>query len=207
VVVLPLLVAADDPPLVPSGSEGRGLLRRELLEPQYHQQDYVRRLVDWLERTLFRGIDAVSGQPPLTFFFSLLIFLGLVLAAAWLASRARTSARARPGAAVFTEQGLTAAQLHARAHEALSAQRWDDALLDGFRALALRQVEQGRIDDRPGATAHELVVVLAERYPDLARRFGAAGTAFDLVAYGRRAATPDQARAVLALDDDLLVVR
>ncbi len=49
--VVPLLGRLD-PPLDPSGDEARRLLRRELADPKYYQDDLLERLMDWLERTL-----------------------------------------------------------------------------------------------------------------------------------------------------------
>ena len=43
--------------------------------------------------------------------------------------------------------------------------RFADAVVDGFRALALRQAERGRLEDAPGATAHEVADSLAAAYP------------------------------------------
>ena len=34
-----------DPPLAPSGDEGRSLLRRELLHPEYHRDNMLERFV------------------------------------------------------------------------------------------------------------------------------------------------------------------
>ena len=43
---------APEPPLDPSGDEGRRLLRDELLHREYHQQDLWQRLTDWLSRLI-----------------------------------------------------------------------------------------------------------------------------------------------------------
>ena len=67
---------------------------------------------------------------------------------------------------MLTDEAITAAELRARAEAALAEGRHEDALVDGFRALAVRQVERGRLDDTPGATAHEVAGVLAREYPD-----------------------------------------
>ena len=77
-------------------------------------------------------------------------------------------------------------------------------VVDGFRAIAVRQVERGRLDDAPGATAHEV----AERAGRASTRTSATGShgsaaLFDPVLYGDRPATREQATAVLALDDEL----
>lgn len=197
-----------DPPLTPDGDEGRSLLRRELLRPEYNDQALMTRFVDWLREQLARGIDAASGSPPLATLAAMVIFLVLVAALAWLLSRARLTSRADGASApVLTDDGLTAAELRARAESALADDRPSDALVDGFRALALRQIERGRIEDVPDATAHELSGVLGAAYPPLSARVAHAADAFDLVLYGERPATADQARAMLALDDELVGVR
>ena len=70
--------------------------------------------------------------------------------------------------------------------------------------MAVRQVERDRIDDVPGATAHEVAVALAEVFPEQARRRATAARAsstWSCTAAG--AATRDQAVDVLGLDDRL----
>ena len=197
-----------DPPLEPSSDEARSWLRRELLEPDYHQQNLVQRLVTWLQRQVDRGLAAAEDTPPLTTFAAMLVLLLLVAGLAWLVSRARRNTRSRPtGGAVLTEEILTAAALRARAEAALAAGRHEDALVDGFRALAVRQVERGRLEDTPDATAHEVADALATAYPHQRPRVDGSARLFDLVLYGDRAATRDQASGVLALDDELAGLR
>ena len=53
-----------EPPLDPSGEEARSLLRRELLHPEYHQDNLVLRLVNWLSRLLDRGLTEARELPP-----------------------------------------------------------------------------------------------------------------------------------------------
>ena len=67
----------------------------------------------------------------------------------------------------------------------------------------MRQVERGWLDDRPGATAHEVAGALASTYPDQRGRVSGSADLFDAVRYGDRPATRDQAAEVLALDDAL----
>ena len=211
-VVTPRLRArvplAADPPLQPSGGEGRSLLRRELLRPEYNDRALLTRFLDWLREQLTKGVDAASGSPPFATLAAMVLFVVLVGGLLWLLSRARTSSRADGGRGpALGDERLTAAQLRARAEAALADGRHEDALVDAFRALAVRQVERARIDDVPGATAHELAGLLAEATPALADRLRAAADRFDLVLYGERPATADEARTVLALDDDLVGVR
>ncbi|WP_295656570.1 DUF4129 domain-containing protein [uncultured Nocardioides sp.] len=195
-------------PLDPSPDEARSLLRRELLRPEYNDQDLLGRLLDWLQRTLDRGLDAASRVPALSTFVAMLVLCLLVLALAWLVSRARGSAAAdRAAGPVLTDERVSAAELRARAEAALAEGRADDALVDGFRALAVRQVERGRLPEAPGTTAREVARDLGAAVPALAPRAEEAATRFDLVLYGGRPATREQAVSVLALDDDLVGVR
>ena len=204
----PAGVWLSDPPLVPSGDEGRSWLRRELLHPEYHQQNVVEQVVTWLQRQLDKGIEAASHAPPLSTFAAMLLFLLLVGGLAWLLSRARRTARLTAvEGPVLTDETVTAEQLRARAEAALAEGRYALALVDGFRALAVRQVERGRLEDLPGATAHEVAAALATAYPEQRVRVDGSALLFDQVLYGDRPATRDQASGVLALDDELAVRR
>jgi Domain of unknown function (DUF4129) len=197
-----------DPPLDPSGSEARSKLRNELLHPEYHQQNLLQQIFRWIERQVTSGLDAASQAPPLSTLMAMLLFVALVAGLVWLASRARRTARDRgEKRAVLTEEIVTAAELRARAEAALEAGRFEEAVVDGFRALAVRQVERGRLVDTPGATAHEVADILAAEYPASRDRMQAGALLFDEVLYGARPATREQAMSVLALDDDLVVRR
>jgi hypothetical protein len=209
-VTAPLLVGrlVADPPLDPSGDDARSQLRRELLDPVYHDQNLVQQVVGWVERQLNNGLDAASGAPPLSTLAAMVIFVALALALAWLASRARRTVRSRErDRAVLTEERVTAAELRARAEAALAAGRAEEAVVEGFRALTVRQVERGRLADQPGLTAHEVATRLETEHPAHAERVGAAALLFDEVLYGDRPATADQAADVLGLDDALAGAR
>jgi hypothetical protein len=196
------------PPLDPSGDEARSWLRQELLHREYHEQNLLQQLITWLTRLLDRGIRAASETPPPSTFAAMLVFLLLAAGLAWLLSRARrTLRRADAPGAVLADDGLTAAQLRARAEAALAEGRHAAALVDGFRALAMRQVERGRLEDLPGATAHEVAGALGSTYPEQRQRVDGSARLFDLVMYGDRPASADQAGDVLALDDELAARR
>jgi hypothetical protein len=138
----------------------------------------------------------------------MVVFLLLLGGLAYLVSRLRSNARAvDEAAAVLTGEDVTARELRARAEAALAEGRHEDAVTDGFRALALRQVELGRLDDAPGATAHEVSLAVAAAHPDRRTEVTAAGLLFDVVRYGDRSATREQGASVLALDDELAGVR
>ncbi|MDQ4053982.1 MAG: hypothetical protein M3237_14950, partial [Actinomycetota bacterium] len=142
-----------DPPLDPSPEEAESLLRRELLKPDYHDQNLLQRILSWIDRQVTRGLDAASGTPPLSAFAAMVVLVLLVGALAWLLTRARATARTeREQRSVLTDEVVSAAELRARAERAMAEERYEDAVVDAYRALAVRQVERGRLDDAPGAT-------------------------------------------------------
>ena len=197
-----------DPPLDPSGSEARSKLRRELLHPEYHRQNLLQEILRWLSRRIGGGLDRASQAPPLSTFMAMLILVALVALLVWLGSRARRTAHEKDQRqTVLTTEVVTADELRSRAEAALDAGRFEAAVVDGFRAVAVRQVERGRLADAPGATAHEVAETLATEYAAMAGDVHRSARVFDEVLYGHRPATREQAAAVLALDDGLVVRR
>jgi hypothetical protein len=206
VSLVPAYVA--DPPLDPSGDEARSLLGRELLHPEYHDRNLVEQLLDWLDRLLGGTIDAAADAPPLSTFLAIVAFLVLGLALAWLLSRVRRTPRVGGGPGpVVEDRTATAAELRAAAERALIEGRHAVAVVEGFRALTVRQVERGRIEDLPGATAREVALSLGDTHPELRAPVDESARLFDGVLYGGRAATHEQAVEVLALDDALAGAR
>lgn len=199
-----LLLRAADPPLDPSGDEARSLLGRELAHPEYHEANVLQRLLEWLDRLFNDTVNATSQSGPLTLFLASMAALLLVLALVALISRARRSPRvARAEGPVVEDRHATADELRAAAERALSTGQHAEAVVEGFRAITVRQVERGGLEDRPGATAHEVAAALAATHPDQRARVSASAQLFDAVRYGDRPASRDQASEVLALDDAL----
>lgn len=201
---LPAALLSLEPPLDPSGDEGRSLLRRELAHPEYYDADVVERLVDWFGRLIDRGVGAAEGSPPLAALAAVVVVLALVAAILLLVSRARgtarSTARARPA---LLDGTASAAELRARAEDALGAGDHATAVVDAFRALAVRQIERDRIEDLPQATAHELAEALGRTFPEHRGQVARCADVFDAVLYGDRPATREQALEALALDDEL----
>jgi Domain of unknown function (DUF4129) len=206
--VLALVARLPDPPRDPSGSEARSKLRRELLHPEYHKQNVVQEILRWLSRKVGGGLDRASQAPPLSTLMAMVILVAVVAALVWLVSRARRTAHeGEQRLAVLTDEVVSADELRARAEAALESGRFEDAVVDGFRAVAVRQVERGRLADAPGATAHEVADALAREYAVVADDVQRSARLFDEVLYGHRSATREQAETVLALDDGLVVRR
>lgn len=203
-----MLLRVADPPLTPSADEARTWLREELARPEYQRESILGRIWAWVQDVLARAADGAAGIGPLRLVVAMLVFAGLAVALVALVSRARLGRRAAPPARpVLDDPLLSAAELRRLAREAFSDERYDDAVVEGFRALTAGQIERRLLDDLPGTTAHEVAVVLEHAFPgrhdDLAR----AARLFDLVRYGDRRATREQAAAVLALDDSLAGAR
>lgn len=196
-----------DPPLDPSGDEARSLLRRELADPKYYDANLLERVTNWLDRLIADSIDGASGSPPLTVAVAIAVALLLAVAVMLIVSRARRTTRGDGSPApALTDEVITADELRARAEAALAAGDASSALVDAFRAAAVRQVERHRIEEVPQATAHELARALAAEFPDHAVAVHRGADLFDLTLYGERPARREQAVELLQLDD-LLAAR
>lgn len=203
-----LLLRLSDPPLGPSADAARSRVRGELLKPEYHTDNLLQRFLDWVGRLFDDGLNAASRVGSLPTVAAMVVFLALVVALGLLLSRARRSARVKAESrAVLTDEVVTAGELRARAEEALAQGRHEDAVIEAFRALALRQVERGRLEDSPGATAHEVALALIGEFPQRRADVDAGALLFETVLYGGRAADREQAVSVLALDDELAGAR
>ncbi len=196
-------------PLDPGADEARRWLVRELAKPEYHRDNLIQRAFEWIANLLDRSVGGASAVPGVRGVLSLVVFAVVAVAVIALVSRTRVTRRAsrdKSGPALSGEV-ITADQLRQRAVAAAAEGRHSDALVDGFRALALRAIERGRIDDQPGATAHELAARLAAEFPSLGDAINQCANWFDLVLYGDRVATRAQAEQTLALDLDLVSAR
>jgi len=171
-----MILLQQTPPLAPTPEEGRSWLRRELAGPEYHDLDLIERILRWIERTLSDGLPSVGDVPWAQTVAAMVVFAALLVGIGLLVSRARRSPRAardRNGD-VLTDASLSAAALRARAEAAYASGDHGAAVIDGFRALARRQVERGRLAEDPGLTAAEVAASL-EREMSLDGRAGQAG--------------------------------
>lgn len=205
--MLPATLA--DPPLTPSADAARATLRRELLDPAYNDQDVVQRILNWIQRRVDITVESASAVPALTWLAATLVAVALGAGLVLLLSRARLSARGSRDAArgVLTGEALSAAELRARAEQAMLETRYGDAVVEAFRALAVHQVERGRLDDAPGSTAREVAESLASQHPDQREPLTEGARLFDAVMYGERPATREEAVTVLGIDARLRSTR
>ncbi len=195
-----------DAPLDPTSDEARRWLEEELAKGPYNPRPgLVERFLEWLDRIL-------SGTPEggaHSFLLPVVVVVLLaVLALVLVTVLRREVGRARPGTRnVLDVPDVDAATLRSRARSAAARGDWDGAVVDGVRTVARAGVERVVLDDAPGRTAHEVAVALATSFPAESEALMHAADAFDAVRYGDRRATPEQARAVLALDERLVGTR
>jgi Domain of unknown function (DUF4129) len=203
-----VILLLAEPPLTPSPDEARSWLRRELLDPKYQREGLLQRAWGWIQDQLARAAEGAASVGPLVLVLSLAVLALLAVGLILLLAQARTTRRtARERRPVFDDPRIRAAELRRRATEAFAEGRYDDAVLDGFRAVTAAQIEQGRLDDLPAATAHEVAAALESAFPKQHDQVARAAYVFDLVLYGDRRATRDQAATVLALDEELVAAR
>ena len=73
------MLRAEGPPLTPSGSQARELLRQELAKPEYQERKGpVQRLVEWISDTLNDFFSTQGGTlPSIAWLVGLLLVTGL----------------------------------------------------------------------------------------------------------------------------------
>ena len=184
---------------------------RDWLEQELHRGDYqspwLNSAIHWLLEKLgmlFDGTMMAVLSPAVT----ALVALVVIALLAWVLPKVRRESRAaRPDGAVLEDLTITARTYRDRAAQAIRDERYDEAVLDGFRALARDMSDRSLLADAPGITAHEASLALAPFFPDHADRLARAADLFDVVRYGHRHATADQADQVQRLDEKLVTTR
>lgn len=195
------------PGLDPTPDQARDWLERELHRADY-QSTWTEAVIRWVLdtlRTLLDGAGRVAGLSPV---ITVLVALVVIALLVWVLPKVRREpAVARTGGAVLEDRAITARTYRDLAAEAFRVGRYDDAVLDGFRAIAKDMSDRTLLDDAPGRTAHEVSLALAQPFPDQANRLARAADLFDSVRYGHRRATADQAGQVRQLDVALVKTR
>ena len=200
-IVLPPLELRPDP------DPARDWMRNELAKPEY-QESLLQRAVHWFWDQFGKLIDAAGSvgrlNPLLALGLLALVLVGLAFVLARLRPEPRSRAAER---AVLDDSRTTAAQYRARADQAMVQERWDDAVVDGMRAVAVGLVERALVDDLPSATAHEVADAATAVFPTEQARLRTAARLFDDVRYGDRHATKDATTDLLDLEGSLRALR
>ena len=195
--------------LDPTPAEARRWLSDELSGPDYHDpwlDTVIRWVLEQLAKLLNGANNLANGglSPVITALVAVVVIALLV----WVLPKVRREPVANHSdAAVLEDVTITPRHYRDLAAEALRDGRYDDAVLDGFRAIAKEMSDRRVLDDAPGRTAHEVSLALASPFPDHAARLARAADLFDSVRYGHRRATAYQAGQIHQLDAELVTTR
>jgi hypothetical protein len=194
--------------LSPTPPEARSWLRQELRGPEY-QGSWLDTVIRWVVDQTRRILDGVGHLAGLSPVLTVLIALVVITLLGWVLPRVRRDPGVRrdPEWAVLEDAAITARGYRELAARAVRDARYDDAVLDGFRAIAKDMSDRRVLNDAPGRTAHEVSLALAKPFPDHARRLAQAADLFDSVRYGHRRAGAVQAGQILELDAELVSSR
>lgn len=192
--------------LRPDPDQARTWVERELSRPEYHE-DLLTRFYGWLQDLWSQLQLRALGASPLSTAAAVVLLAVLVVLVVLVLGRVRREPVRGGEAGVLVPGSVSAEQHRTAAESALTDGAFDRAVVEAFRALAVRAVRRGVAEERPGLTAHELATELGPAFPDQAERLRAASVLFDLVFYGDQPASAGDARAVLALDDELRTAR
>lgn len=197
-----LVSSVGDVPITRDGA--RAAADRELSKSIYHRYDdpWPVRAFNWVQHWIGRLFDEVSKHSPGGGGGAVAVLVAVVvllIALRWrLGPLRRADRMARPVLGVST---ATAADYRHDAIAAASDGRWSDAIVARMRALAKALEESGELSARPGRTADELAVEVADGRPDASEATTRAARIFDEVAYGNRPGTPEGYAAVAEADD------
>jgi Domain of unknown function (DUF4129) len=193
--------------LDPSPQEARDWLTQELGRPEY-QNPWLDSVIRWISdqlSKLFGGLGRLTGLSPL---ITVLLALAVIALLAWVLPKVRReSVVVSPDGSVLEDLTITARFYRDLAAQAMQEGRYDDAVLNAFRALAKDMSDRTLLHDAPGRTAHEVSQALASPFPNHVKRLAQAANLFDSVRYGHRRASADQAGQVQRLDAELAKAR
>jgi len=193
--------------LEPTPEQARDWLSQELHRSDY-RDPWLDSVIRWIGEQLSRLLDAAGNVAGLSPLITVLVALTVIGLLAWVLPRVRRGpVLVTSGGAVLDDATITARVYRDLAAQALRQGRHDDAVLNGFRAIAKDTSDRALLDDAPGRTAHEVSLALALPFPDHAERLALAANLFDSVRYGHRRANARQAGQVLDLDAELVTTR
>ncbi len=133
------------------------------------------------------------------------VVLGLLI---WGRPRRAHRADGRASSVLFgDDEARSAAELRASAAEHAAAGRWDQAVIERYRALARGLEERDVLDALPGTTAQALAAAASPFFPAHADRLHDGAVAFDDVRYLRRRGTAQMYAAVAGVDDEIARTR
>jgi Domain of unknown function (DUF4129) len=193
--------------LDPAPPQARQWLKEELQGSDY-QSPWLDSVFRWITDQLNSLVEGVRSLSAISPFLTVLLAMVVIALLVWILPRVRREpvAATRDGA-VLEDLTITSRLYRDLASQSLREGRYDDAVLDGFRAIARDMSDRRVLDDAPGRTAHEVSLALASPFPDHADRLAGAADLFDSVRYGHRRANAEQATRIHRLDAELVATR
>lgn len=193
--------------LDPTPPEARTWLRQELDDSDY-QSPWLDTMSRWIVDQLRKLLEGAGHLTDLSPVITVLMALVVIALLVWVVPKVRREpAIAVSGGAVLEDVTTTARRYRDQAAQALRDGRYDEAVLDGFRAIAKDTSDRRVLNDAPGRTAHEVSLALASPFPDHTDRLSRAADLFDAVRYGHRRASARQASQIHELDAELVTTR
>lgn len=196
-------------PVTPDPDEAREWAERELSNPVYEASeptviDRIAQAIGEFFANLF-GLQPSAAWNPVLALVVLLVIAGLVVVGLLIWGRPRTSHRAAAGSSMLfgEEESRSAAELRAGADALASAGRWDEAIVERYRALARGLEERDVLEAPPGTTAQALASLASGFFPAQADGLHAGAIAFDDVRYLRRRGTAEMHDRIAAIDEEL----
>jgi hypothetical protein len=197
-----LLALVAEVPVTPSRDEARRWAQDKLGTDG--EPGIVRRFLDWLTSLLPEGSD--GSAPWWWSLIKLLVLVGAIVGIAVLASRTSAVSRLREtgkGGAVLDDDRLTAADHRRAADEYARAGRWQEAVVERFRAIARGLQERDLVTQVPGITADEVAQLGGGWLPGLAPALAEGARLFDDVRYGDATANESDHERLRVLDVDV----
>lgn len=198
------------PPLQPGRDEAARAAQDELAKGIYQaaQPSLLDRVIAWLQDKYSEFSNQVARSVPGGIWGLILLVLLVILVVVlirWRVGGLARSATQRPE--VFGGSAQTSAQYRAAADRAAAAGRFDEAVLERFRAVVRQLEERVIIDERAGRTADEAARDGGRMLPDCAQRLAVGADTFDDIAYGLLPARTEDDQAMRALDEAVRVAR
>ena len=198
------------PPLQPGRDQAARAAQQELSKQIYQQAQpsLLERVLQWLQDQFDQLTTRVASAVPGGWWglvVIVLLFVLVVVLVRWRVGGLARTLAVRP--VVFGGTARSAAQHRAAADRAAAEGRWDEAVLERFRAVVRQLEERAVIDERAGRTADEAALDGGRLLPECAAALRTGASLFDDVAYGSVPAGPEGDRALRDLDESVRAAR
>ncbi|MBT0770319.1 DUF4129 domain-containing protein [Kineosporia sp. J2-2] len=172
-------------PVDPDRQQARRWALDELSRKEYQdaRPSLIERALQWIQDR-FGDIRPDFDSPvQITVAILAAVLVAVIAFAVWRSGGVRRQYRRR-AAAVLPGRVTTAADHREAADRHAAAGRWDEAVLERFRAVARELDERALVAASPGATASEVAGSGGRALPQLADELHTAARHFDDVCYG-----------------------